>query len=89
MLFALPAAGEELVPAEAAEMMEIADAGDFVNLATFSNMFELQSGALAEATSKNAEIVSFADLMMADHTAAAEQMLQPRRQSKELRRPLN
>lgn len=47
---------------------------DFVTKAALAGDFEIKSSQLAKSKSKNAEVLSFADKMIADHTAAAKKL---------------
>jgi putative membrane protein len=46
----------------------------FVDKATFAGEFEIKSSELAKSKSTNAVVTSFADMMIADHTAAAKKL---------------
>ena len=50
------------------------DAQTFVTKAAIGGMYEVQSSELVKGEVQNAEIVSFADMMIADHTEANEQL---------------
>ncbi len=45
---------------------------DFVEKAAIANMFEIKTSELAVKTSKNADVLTFAKLMIKDHTAAGK-----------------
>lgn len=53
---------------------EAADAQHFVNMATSSNMFEIQSSELALKKAQTEPAKAFAQHMIADHTKAGEEM---------------
>ncbi len=62
LLLLLAACGEET------------DKQDFVTKASLAGDFEIKSSELAKSKSKNPEVLSFADMMIADHTAAAKKL---------------
>ena len=45
---------------------------DFVTKAAIANMFEIKTSELAVKTSKNADVLAFAKMMVKDHTAAGK-----------------
>jgi len=45
---------------------------DFVTKAAIANMFEVKTSELAIKTSKNADVLAFAKMMVKDHTAAGK-----------------
>lgn len=45
---------------------------DFVTKAAVANMFEIKTSELAVKTSKNADVLTFAKMMVKDHTAAGK-----------------
>lgn len=45
---------------------------DFVTKAAIANMFEIKTSELAVKTSKNADVLAFAKMMIKDHTAAGK-----------------
>ncbi|WP_085035478.1 DUF4142 domain-containing protein [Ensifer aridi] len=47
---------------------------EFVTMAASSDMFEVQSGQLAAKNSKAASIQQFAEMMVADHTKASQEL---------------
>ncbi len=47
-------------------------AADFVTKAAASDMYEVQAAKIAEKRSKNAEVISFAKMMVTDHTKSTE-----------------
>lgn len=53
---------------------EETDKKDFVTKAALAGDFEVKSSELAKSKSKNPEVLSFADMMIADHTAAAKKL---------------
>jgi len=52
----------------------VADAEQFIGIAGVGDQFEIQSSQIALEKSQNAEIKAFAQMMITDHTAAAEKM---------------
>jgi putative membrane protein len=48
---------------------------DFMNSASQANLAEIQAGKIAAARSSNASVRSFADRMVADHTAAQTHLI--------------
>ncbi|AUX78599.1 DUF4142 domain-containing protein [Sinorhizobium fredii] len=46
----------------------------FVTMAASSDMFEVQSGQLAAKNSKEASVQQFAEMMVADHTKASQEL---------------
>ncbi|MDV6332536.1 DUF4142 domain-containing protein [Asticcacaulis sp. 201] len=52
--------------------MEANKTEDFVKKAAVANLFEVKTSELAVKTSKNAEVLSFAKMMVKDHTAAGK-----------------
>lgn len=63
-----PAASKAATPAA------VNDPQSFANTAAVSNLFEIQSSQLAQKQATADNLKSFADKMVADHTAAGEQM---------------
>jgi putative membrane protein len=55
--------------------MNISDPAEFANLAAVSNMFEIQSSLRAPDLTETAEVLTFAQQMIADHGKAAEDMM--------------
>src|SRR3954451_9198734 len=51
------------------------DAANFVSTATASNNFEIQSSKAVEGKARSAEVKSFAQMMIADHTKAGQEMM--------------
>ncbi len=47
---------------------------EFVTMAASSDMFEVQSGQLAAKNSKEASVQQFAEMMVADHTKASQEL---------------
>lgn len=47
---------------------------EFVTMAASSDLFEVQSGQLAATNSKEASIQQFAQMMVADHTKASQEL---------------
>jgi putative membrane protein len=64
---ALVLAGSLLVPAAAVSAQGINDA-QIAAIVVTANQVDIDAGKLAKATSKNAEVASFAQLMITDHT---------------------
>lgn len=62
------------VSAQSEMAAPVVDAQQFADTAASSNMFEIESSRLALERSQNDEITAFAELMIADHTAAGEEM---------------
>jgi predicted outer membrane protein len=54
-------------------------AAEFVNKATNSSLFEIQSSQLAQQKSQNNRVREFAQKMVQDHTAAADRLRRPLR----------
>lgn len=52
------------------------DPQTFVQMATSSNMLEIESSRLAQKSSKRQDVRAFADMMVDDHTNATKQMQQ-------------
>lgn len=52
------------------------DPQTFVQMATSSNMLEIESSRLAQKSSERQDVRAFADMMVADHTNATRQMQQ-------------
>ena len=52
------------------------DAANFVATATASNNFEIQSSKAVEDKAKNAEVKSFARMMISDHTKAGKEIME-------------
>ena len=50
------------------------DATAFVTNAALGNMFEVESSRLAQTRTQNADLRSFADRMIADHTKAGDEL---------------
>ncbi len=71
---AAPLFAQSDVSPPSAEQMEAAmtTAAAFAERVASSNQFEIQSSELAQQKSQNAEVMSFAEQMIADHTAATE-----------------
>jgi len=70
-----PAAPE--TPQNGEEMPQpITDPQQFADSASSSNMFEIQSSQIALDVSDNPDVLAFAEQMVADHTAAGDQMTQ-------------
>lgn len=75
----LPATGAlaqsvEAKPASDASPMMVIDTPTFLEQATSSNQFEIESSELAKQKDQDATIVSLADMIIADHTAAGEKL---------------
>lgn len=62
------------VSAQSEVAAPVVDAQQFADTAASSNMFEIESSQLALERSQNDEVIAFAELMIADHTAAGEEM---------------
>lgn len=65
--FALPAFAQDAMPVE--------DPAAFAAMAASSNMFEIESSNLALENAQQEDVKSFAQMMVDDHTAAAEKMM--------------
>lgn len=52
--------------------MDASKTQDFVTKAAIANMFEIKTSEQAVKTSKNADVLAFARMMIKDHTAAGE-----------------
>ena len=52
--------------------MDASKTQDFVTKAAIANMFEIKTSELAVKTSKNANVLAFAKMMIKDHTAAGK-----------------
>ena len=50
-------------------------AEEFVTMAASSDMFEIQSGTVAQEKAQSAEVKEFAAMMVADHTKSSEELL--------------
>jgi putative membrane protein len=55
-------------------MAQEMSAEDFVAAAASSDMFEIQSSELAQEKSQTTEITEFAEMMIADHSKASEEL---------------
>jgi putative membrane protein len=62
------------VGATSANTMGSVDTGSFVSNAGQSDMYEIQAAQIAQQRSKNADVKSFAKMMVTDHTAMSAQM---------------
>lgn len=60
--------------ATTATTMESVSTEQFVQMATVSNMFEIESSELAVENAQSDDVKEFAQQMIEDHTAAAEKM---------------
>jgi predicted outer membrane protein len=61
-------------PAATQAGAQVPAAADFVNRATISNMFEIQSSQLAQQKAQNDRVRQFAQSMVQDHTAAGDKL---------------
>jgi putative membrane protein len=84
VLFATPAFAQNAAPAPAAPAaaMSVSDPAEFATKAAIGNMFELQSSALAQDNTQNADVLAFAQQMTTDHSKAAQDMLTAATQEK-------
>lgn len=62
------------VAAQEAGGAPVTDPQQFADTASSSNTFEIESSQLALGRSQDEDVLAFAEQMIADHTAAAEQM---------------
>ncbi|HEV7291474.1 MAG TPA: DUF4142 domain-containing protein [Devosia sp.] len=77
LIMAAPAVAQDTTAPMAATAMpaaEITDPAQFATMAASSNMLEIESSTLALEQSQNEDVRAFAEQMIADHTAASEQM---------------
>lgn len=74
---AAPLSAQSDVSPPSAEQIEMAmtTAAAFAERVASSNQFEIQSSQLAQQKSQNADVMSFAEKMIADHTAAGEKFM--------------
>lgn len=77
VLLATPAFAQNAAPSATAPAaaMSVSDPAEFATKAAIGNMFELQSSALAQDSTQNADVLAFAQQMTTDHSQAAQDML--------------
>lgn len=77
VLFAAPTFAQNATPAPVAPaaVMTVSDPAEFAMKAAIGNMFELESSALAQDHTENADVLAFAAQMTTDHSKAAQDML--------------
>jgi len=67
-------AQQATTPVPAADSAAIVDPEQFVTMASIGNTFEIASSTEAKERSQNADVLAFADQMVADHTKAAQEL---------------
>ena len=67
-------AGTDAAPPAAADAAMPTNAQGFADAAAASDMFEIESSKLAKTKAKNADVKSFAEMMIKDHTASSAEL---------------
>ena len=75
VLLATPAFAQNAAATAPTSAMSVSDPAEFATRAAIGNMFELQSSALAQDNTQNAQVLDFARQMTTDHSKAAQDMM--------------
>lgn len=57
------------------QMSQVTTAQDFVTFAAMSDMFEIQTGKMAEMQAGNKEVAAFGKMLVKDHTKSSKQLM--------------
>jgi putative membrane protein len=57
------------------QMSQVTKAQDFVTFAAMSDLFEIQTGQMAEAQAGNKEVAAFGKQLVKDHTKSSKQLM--------------
>lgn len=70
-------AGQPTANSEAAiqQMSQVTTAQDFVTFAAMSDMFEIQTGQMAESQAGNKKVAAFGKMLVKDHTKSSKQLM--------------
>ena len=54
---------------------QVTKAADFVSMAAMSDMFEIQTGKMAEAQASNKQVAGFGKMLVSDHTKSSTELM--------------
>lgn len=54
---------------------QVTRAADFVNMAAMSDMFEIDTGKMAEAQASNNQVAGFGKMLVTDHTKSSKELM--------------